>query len=134
MELTEETALRAYAIMLNTMNIEPLISLLADDFIYESQKVFQPLKSKQEFLEFIVPKLETIRKSGVASFGEMGSVYAYGKKQPCVIMAHGHKSNLIGLALAKIHEGKLKRLGLCIIPPPETATRSEEYPTEWLIK
>ena len=105
MELTEETALRAYAIMLNTMNIEPLISLLADDFIYESQKVFRPLKSKQEFLEFIVPKLETIRTAGVTTFGDMGTVYAYGKKQPCVIMAQDEKSNLIGLALAETHEG-----------------------------
>lgn len=128
MELTEETALRAYAIMLNTMSIEPLVSLLADDFIYESQKVFRPLKSKQELLEFIVPKLEMIRKAGVTTFGEMGTVYAYGKMQPCVIMAQDDKSNLIALVLAKTHEGKLKRLDLCVIPPPQTAARSNEYP------
>ena len=129
MELTEETALRAYAVMLNTMSLESLVSLLADDFIYESQKVFRPLKSKQEFIEYIVPKLETIRNSGFTTFGEMGTVIAYGKRQPCVIMAQNDKSNLIALVLAKTHEGRLKRLDLCVVPPPQTAVRSGEYPT-----
>jgi hypothetical protein len=62
-ELTEVVALRAYAKMMNTLSMEPLESLLADDFAYESQTVFQALGSKQAFLEYITPKLQAIRCS-----------------------------------------------------------------------
>ena len=129
MELTEKTALRAYAKMMNTMSAEPLTLLRADDFVYESQMVFQPLESKQAFLDYITAKLDTIRQSGATVYAEMGTVAAYGRDQSCVILAQNDKTNLVALVLAKTHEGKLKRLDLCIVPPPATADRSGEYPT-----
>ena len=58
----------------------------------------------------------------------MGTVSAYGKDQSCVILAQTNKENLLGLVLAKVVAGKLKRLDLCIIPPPQSAKRSGEYP------
>lgn len=129
MELTEVVALRAYAKMMNTLSVEPLESLLADDFAYESQTVFQAILSKQAFLEYIIPKLQTIRRSDATVYAEMGTVAAYGKNQPCVILAQNDKANLVALILAKTHGNKLRRLDLCIVPPPQTAQRSGEYPT-----
>jgi hypothetical protein len=129
MPLTEETALRTYARMMNTLNAELLEPLLADDFTYESQHVFQPLESKQAFLDYIRPKLITIQQAKATVFAEMGSVSAYGKKQACVILAQNDRGNLVGLVLAKTDGNKLKRLDLCIVPPPQAANRSGEYPT-----
>ena len=129
MELTEAFALRAYAKMMNTLSVEPLESLLAEDFVYESQSVFQALESKQAFLEYITPKLQTIRSSIATVYAEMGTVVAYGKNQPCVIVAQNDKANLVALVLAKTNGSKLRRLDLCIVPPPQTAERSGEYPT-----
>lgn len=129
MELTEVVALRAYAKMMNTLSVEPLEPLLGDDFAYESQMVFQALESKQTFLEYIIPKLQTIRHSNATVYAEMGTVAAYGKNQPCVILAQNDKANLVALVLAKTLGSKLSRLDLCIIPPPQTAKRSGEYPT-----
>ena len=83
MELTEVVALRAYAKMLNTLSVEPLESILADYFVYESQTVFQALESKQTFLEHIIPKLQTIHRSNATVYAEMGTVTAYGKSRPC---------------------------------------------------
>lgn len=128
MPLTEVAALWAYARMINRLNAEYLEPLLADDFIYESQHVFQPLESKQAFLDYIRPKLITIRQAKAAVFAEMGTVTAYGKSQPCVILAQNNKANLVGLALAKVDGERLKRIDLCIVPPPQSATRSGEYP------
>ena len=128
MELTEVVALRAYAKMMNTLSMEPLESLLADDFTYEAQTVFQALESKQDFLEYIIPKLQAIRRSNATVYAEMGTVLAYGKDQPCVILAQNDKANLIALVLAKTHGSKLRRLDLCIVPPPQAAVRSGEYP------
>lgn len=128
MKLTEFTALQAYARMMNTMSTESLEPLLAEDFVYESQNVFQALESKQEFLDYMVPKLKTIARAKATVYAEMGTVAAYGREQPCVILAQNEKNNLVGIVLAKVAGNKLKRLDLCVVPPPEAAERSGEYP------
>ena len=129
MQLTEDTALRAYAKMMNTLKIEALEPLLADDFTYESQSVFQPLESKQAFLDYMLPKLQTIQRANATVYAEMGTVAAYGRTQPCVILAQNEKTNLVALVLTKTDGKALKRLDLCIVPPPQAAERSGEYPT-----
>lgn len=58
----------------------------------------------------------------------MGTVAAYGQNQLCVVLAKNSKDNLVGLVLARVGDGKLSRLDLCIAPPPESAERSGEYP------
>lgn len=128
MPLTEEAALRTYAKMMNTLNAECLEPLLADDFIYESQMVFQPLDSKQAFLDFIRLKLRTVQEAKATVFAEMGTVAAYGKNRACVILAQTDKANLVGLALAKVDGELLNRIDLCVAPPAQTAKRSGEYP------
>ena len=128
MELTQSEALRAYAKMMNTLNIAPLESLLADDFTYESQTVFSALESKHAFLDYMLPKLQTIRNASATVFAEMGMVSAYGKLQPCVVLAQNSQDNLVGLVLAKVAGDKLSRLDLCIVPAPQSAERSGEYP------
>lgn len=128
MDLTQSEALRAYAKMMNTLSVTPLEPLLADNFTYESQTVFSALESKQAFLDYIRPKLETIQKAGATVFAEMGMVSAYGKHQPCVVLAQNTKDNLVGLVLASVSDSKLSRLDLCIVPPPQSAERSGEYP------
>ena len=128
MNLTEYEALRAYARMMNTLSAEPLEPLLAEDFTYESQYVFSALESKQEFLDYIRPNLQTIRKAGATVFAEMGMVLAYGNRQPYVIVAQDSPENLLGLVLARVSNGKLSRLDLCIAPSPRSAEQSGEYP------
>lgn len=128
MPLTEEAALRAYAKMMNTLNAECIEPLLADDFILESQQVFQPLESKEEFLEYIHGKIETIRRVKANVFAEMGTVDTFRQNQPCVILAQNDRDNLVGLALAQTEGEFLKRIDLCVIPAPQSAKRSGEYP------
>ena len=128
MELTQREALLAYAKMMNSLSVEPLESLLSDDFTYESQTVFSALESKQAFLDYIRPKLLTIEKAGATVFSEMGMVSAYGQHQPCVVLAQNSKDNLVGLVLARVTEDKVTRLDLCIVPPPQSAERTGEYP------
>jgi len=127
-ELTQESALRAYAKMMNTLNPAPLAALLADDFVYESQYVFEALKSKQAYLDYMVPKLQIVARAKAFVYAEMGTVDAYFENQPCVILAQNEKSNLVGIVLAKVAADKLQRLDLCCIPPPQNAKRSGDYP------
>ena len=125
--LTEVEALRACARMMITLDPAYLEALLAEDFVYESQNVLQPSESKQEFLEYIYPKLKTIREANAKVFAEIGTVSAY-ENQPCVIRAQNDKDNLVALVLVKLEGQLIKRLDLCIVPRPQTAKRSGEYP------
>ncbi len=127
MSVTVEQALRAYATMMNTLDSTCLAPLLSDDFHYASQWVFAEIESKSEYLEYIAPKLEAIRESGITAWAEMGWLDREGLG-PCVVMAQGDKDNLIALVLAKVEDGKIKRLDLCGVPSPQSASRSGDYP------
>ncbi len=127
--LTELNALRAYARMLNTLNVDQLERFLAEDFRYTSQAVFKELTSKTEYLSYITRKLETIRLARVPVFAEMGQVDVMSDMRPCVVVAQGNQESLEALVLGEVDGGRLKRLDLCIVAPhPTTAQRSGEYP------
>lgn len=127
MSLTEEQALRAYATMVNTLDASHLEPLLADDFHYASQWVFAEMESKAEFMEYIVPKLETMRRSDAMPWAEMGWL-DHTFPGPCVVIAQGDKDDLVAVMLAKVENGKIRRLDLCCVPPPQSARRSGDYP------
>jgi hypothetical protein len=128
MSLTEEQALRAYATMMNTLDASCLEPLLADDFHYASQWVFAEIESKNEYLEYIVPKLDAIRNSGSVVWAEMGSLDRE-FPGPCVVMAQDDKDNLLAVVLAKVKAGKIMRLDLCGAPSPLSARRTGDYPS-----
>ena len=83
------------------------------------------MNTRDEFIEYISPKLEKKTKSYV--YAELGVCPAYGHND-CLIMAQGDKSNLLGVAFASVHEGKISSLSLCIFPIPDSAMRSGIYP------
>jgi hypothetical protein len=64
--LTVLDGLRAYAAMMNRLDAAPLEPLLAPDFSYASQWVFAEIRSRDEYLAYIRPKLETFRSSGAS--------------------------------------------------------------------
>lgn len=127
MELTKSDALRAYARMMNTLDVKHFEPLLAEDFCYTSQWVFEEITSKQAFIDYIRPKLDSIATSGSRAYAEMAELKAYGGG-PCVVMAQGSKDNLLSTVLAEVKDGKIKRLDMCQIPPPSATTRTGEYP------
>ena len=123
--LTQRDALEAYARMINNLDPKKIETILADDFVYESQMVLTPLNSKSDFLDYIYPKLETIKRTNALVFAEMGNHPDLGR---CVILAQDNLNNLQGLVFAEVENDQLKRIDLCIVPPAETAIRSGWYP------
>ena len=85
------------------------------------------MNSKDEFIEYIRPKLEIIKKTKSSVFAELGVCPAYGHND-CLIMAQGDKSNLLGVAYASVDAGKISGLSLCLVPTPDSAERSGIYP------
>ena len=70
--ITEKDALSIYARMLHTLNSSEFESFLSEDFSYSSQKVLTDMNSRDEFIEYIRPKLETIKKSKNPVYAELG--------------------------------------------------------------
>jgi hypothetical protein len=122
-----ETALRAYASMMNALDSSKLEPLLSDDFHYASQMVLAEIESKQEYLEYIKPKLEVVRASGTNVWAEM-AMLTHSFPGPCVVLAQGDKENLVALVLAKVKGERIERIDMCIVPTPQSAKRSGEYP------
>ena len=127
MSLTVEQALRAYAAMMNALDVSSLEPLLAEDFHYASQWVLAEIGSKSAYLNYIVPKLKAIRESGTVAWAEMGWLDRE-IPGPCVVMAQGDKNNLLAVVLAKVEHGRIKRLDLCGAPSPHSARRTGDYP------
>ena len=126
-QITEKEALSMYAKMLHTLDSSEFESFLSEDFSYSSQKVLTEMNSKNEFIEYVRPKLETIKKSKSPVYAELGICPAYGHTD-CLIMAQGDKSNLLGVAYASVNKGKISGLSLCIVPTPDSAERCGIYP------
>jgi hypothetical protein len=122
-----ETGLRAYATMMNTLNMDAIEPLLADDFHYSSQWVLAEITSKQEYLDYIRPKLKAVRDSEAKVWAEMAHLEQE-IPGPCVVLAQNSKDNLLSLILGKVANGKLTRLDMCGAPSPHSAKRSGEYP------
>ena len=125
--MTVEEALRAYAAMINTLDISKLEPYLSKDFRYTSQMVLSDIVSKHDFLNYMGGKLATIRNSGSKIWAEMG-IDPEGFPGPCVILSQGEKENLVGVVLATVEADLIKQFDLCIVPTPRSALRTGEYP------
>ena len=60
-QLTEKDSLSIYAKMMHTLDSSEFESFLSEDFSYSSQKVLTDMNSKNEFIEYVRPKLEAIK-------------------------------------------------------------------------
>lgn len=119
MRLTAEDALRAFAHMINTLEIKHFLPLLTDDFHYASQSVLAEISSKDEFTEYMTAKLETLKRSGIETTAELGHWPAYGGG-PCVVLSQERRP--ICTAIATLKGGEVSRIDLCTVPPPESVT------------
>tara|TARA_B100000886_G_scaffold323442_1_gene267251 strand:- start:790 stop:1122 length:333 start_codon:yes stop_codon:yes gene_type:complete len=84
-QLAEKDAFSINAKMLHTLDSSEFESFLSEDFSYSSQKVLTDMNSRDEFIEYIRPKLETTKKSKSHVYSELGVSEAYGHKD-CLIM------------------------------------------------
>ncbi len=125
--LTTKDALIAYAKMMNTLDSSEFELLLADDFSFESQAVLTPLTGKKSFIEYIRPKLATVKQANATVYAELGELSAYGQTD-CVVLAQNDKDNIGAIVYAKVKNGQIVRIDMCTVPNPKTAKRSGFYP------
>lgn len=126
--LSEEDALRAYARMMHHLSTKHVEEIVSDDFCYASQQVLSELIGKEEFLGYMRPKLETIKRAGVLVWAELAYLKR-GRRRPCLILSQGEKDNRVGTVLAETEGARLKRIDLCVVPSPAEANGTGEFPS-----
>lgn len=128
MELTETDALRAYARMMNTLDVSHIEPLLDKKVRYASQWTMGEIPSKQEFLDYMKSQLLEIRQSGGRIYAEIARASAWGHNE-CVATAQGEKENLIATVFVTVMNEKIRRIDMCGTPHPSETMRSGEYPS-----
>ena len=131
--LSKEQAVRAVAQMLNTLAVEPVEALLADEIHYEVQwhlhgpsGVWLPfdIYGKDDFISHMTGLLAARKAAGQPLFAEVGHV----ADDPCLVVADGAKDALVATVLVDVVAGKIRHLEFGLTPAPSAVERSGEYP------
>lgn len=125
--ITKEDALRAYARMMNNLSADYLEPFLADDFHYSSAWVKEVLTTKQTYLDYIRPKLDTIRRSGDRVWAEMS--WLPDSRGSYLVMAQGDQENIVATVWAEVAGDKILRIDMREANSIDILGRSGEYPT-----
>jgi len=123
----EAQAVRALAVMWNTLDASVISPLLAEDVVYESQNVLTPLTGRADLLNYLEGKFKTISKTLPSSkvFAELGEFQG----RPALVLAQGARENREGAVLVEVGDGKIRRIDLCsVVPHPSEVTGTGEYP------
>lgn len=127
--LTEKDALIIYASAWNRLDPTELISYLADNVRYESQRVLRPLTSASEVSDYLIGKMETIRNNPESRvYAELAeTIFVW--LRPCVLIAQSNRNNLLAIVLIRVSENKITSIDICSdVPHPYSAKRSGVYP------
>ena len=127
MSLTTNEALIAYAEMINTLNSDNFIKLLADDFVLNSQWVFEDITNKQTYIDYINAKFETVRTTQSVPAAELGKIDAYGHTE-CVVLAQPTRDDLTATVFIDVADGKITQISMCAVPSPYLVERTGIYP------
>jgi hypothetical protein len=126
-ELSKEEALRAYARMMHHFSFDYLEPLLDDDFHYTSAWVVEEITSKQQYLDYMRPKLVVIRRSGDRVWADMS--WLPDSRGSYLVMAQGDQEKIVGTVWAHVEGDKIERIDMRQADCIDTLGRSGEYPT-----
>ena len=125
----------------NTLNAHLLEPIIASEFEYESQHVFDVMRGKATFIEYITGKFATIKRTGATVYAEIGysdynndislSISTLQKNgHACLIISQGSKEDKVSLLMPKYnHAGLIQRMDMCGIAPHwSKAKRTHVYP------
>ncbi|MDT9547758.1 MAG: hypothetical protein RI826_10555 [Chlorobium phaeovibrioides] len=124
--MTSQTALEAYARMINTGECEDFLGMLADDFQYTSTSVLVDITSAAEYGDYIRQKLIFLRKDTKSyPWAEM-SIY---RGDHVVVLHQGSMNSPVAVLFLSV-EGKKVVKGFItnIVPHPSEPERSGIFP------
>lgn len=127
--LTEKGAALLYARAWNRLDPTELIGHLAENVRYESQNVWTPLQSAGVVADYLIGKMDTIRKNPENRvYAELAEA-VFISIRPCVLVAQSDPDNLLAVVLFGVSGNKITSIDICSgVPHPRSAKRSGIYP------
>jgi Leu/Phe-tRNA-protein transferase len=111
-DLAEEDLIKIFLNAYRYFYVDDLKDYLSDDFHYASQHVFEEIKSKEKYLNYLSGKFATIKKSMPPdNILNMKIVYDSYSGKPYLFMRQDRNEALF---VAEVKDGKFKRIDLCI--------------------
>ncbi len=116
----------------NNLDTSFIETVLADDFIYESQWVLTPIEGKKLFLSYLNSKFQAIKSAMLKELMTVTAELALHpsmQNKPCIVLTQitGGGIRQVSL-LIKMQLGKIKRIDVCFIPDPTEAELTGEFP------
>ena len=116
----------------NNLDTSFIETVLADDFIYESQWVLTPIEGKKLFLSYLNLKFQAIKSAMLKELMTVTAELALHpsmQNKPCIVLTQitGEGIRQVSL-LIKMQQGKIKRIDVCFIPDPTEAELTGEFP------
>jgi hypothetical protein len=132
MHSTEKQLLTQVAKSWNNLDVSFIENLLADDFTYESQWVFSPIRGKDNFLTYLKSKFQAfataIKDSGIQVYAEL-AIHPDLKGRDCIVLTQTTAQEVISvLIVIELINDLISRIDICFIPDPNTATLSGIQP------
>jgi hypothetical protein len=129
----EKESLRKLAKSWNNLDISFIEKELAEDFIFESQWVFTPIKGKSEYLSYLNSKfiaIKTAMRSQSMTVKAEIALHPAMQNRPCIVLTQITKDKISKVSvLIEIQKKKIKRIDVCFIPDPTDAHLTGEFPT-----
>lgn len=126
--LTDYEAIKGYARMMNTRNLNHFEPFIAEDIELNSQIQAEPVQGRQDFLDYLAKHLEKIADDA-PMWAQLGEIHKSGRTRPCAVLSQYSQENMVATATVEITGDKVSRLNLFFIPSPENAKLSGEYPS-----
>lgn len=122
--LDEMVACNLLAHAYNTQSAAILEKVLAVDLLYTSQWVFEEMRGKQTFLDYLSAKFRTIQKAGSAIFAELASY----RGKHCLVIAQGSRANPVATMIVVSVGSKITEIHMCEVPHFSECGRFGIYP------
>lgn len=131
-ELTEESAVLAFARAWNRLEPEIFLALLAPDARYASQWVFEELVGVSAISDYLRSKMRTVRANAANDQSlrvrvEVGRTGHGSYDRPCAFMTQGKGEDVQAAVVFKVCDDRISRYDLCI-PQIVGATRTGLFP------
>lgn len=114
---THEELVTEFAKTWNNLDSSYIHDLLAKDFHYSSQWVFNEINNNEDYLKYLIGKLKTIKSSGSELIAEIG---IYRDKYCLVINQIQNGSTKKVTFLIETRDGEITKADTCMIPTPES--------------
>jgi hypothetical protein len=124
--------LRKLAQSWNNLNINQLLFITDDSIVYESQWVLFPIEGKEQFLNYLKTKFDSIKKEMhkeiISLYAEIAMLPKLENRQ-CIVLTQITINEIRKVTiLIKNSDKKINRIDVCFVPRPDEAILSGEIP------